>query len=84
VLKRQEVFEITDLSKGCKMIKNRWVFDIKTDGCKKACLVTKCFSQVERIDFFELLLSSGSRMEDSGLRRRIPKGLGLSLCAVPS
>jgi hypothetical protein len=31
-----------------------------------------------------ILLGSGSRMEDSGLRRRIPKGLGLSLCAVPS
>jgi hypothetical protein len=30
------------------------------------------------------LLGSGSRMEDSGLRRQIPKGLGLSLCAVPS
>jgi hypothetical protein len=53
-LKRQEVFEITDLPKGCKIIKNRWVFDIKTDGCKKACLVAKGFSQVERINFFEL------------------------------
>jgi hypothetical protein len=31
-----------------------------------------------------ILLGSGSRTEDSGLRRRIPKGLGLSLCAVPS
>jgi hypothetical protein len=30
------------------------------------------------------VLGSGSRMVDSGLRRRIPKGLGLSLCAVPS
>jgi hypothetical protein len=30
------------------------------------------------------LLGSGSRMVDSGLRRWIPKGLGLSLCAVPS
>jgi hypothetical protein len=30
------------------------------------------------------LLGSGSRMVDSGLRRRILKGLGLSLCAVPS
>jgi hypothetical protein len=29
------------------------------------------------------LLGSGSRMVDSGLRRRITKGLGLSLCAVP-
>jgi Reverse transcriptase (RNA-dependent DNA polymerase) len=54
VLKRQEVFEITDLLKGCKIIKNRWVFDIKTDGRKKACLVAKCFSQVEEIDFLEL------------------------------
>jgi hypothetical protein len=31
-----------------------------------------------------IVLGSGSRMVDSGLRRRIPKGLGLSLCAVPS
>jgi hypothetical protein len=30
------------------------------------------------------LLSSDSRMTDSGLWRWIPKGLGLSLCAVPS
>jgi hypothetical protein len=30
------------------------------------------------------VLSSDSRMTDSGLRRQIPKGLGLSLCAVPS
>jgi hypothetical protein len=30
------------------------------------------------------LLGSGSRVVDSGLRRWILKGLGLSLCAVPS
>jgi hypothetical protein len=30
-----------------------------------------------------LLLSSGSRMTDSGLQKLIPKGLGLSLYAVP-
>jgi Reverse transcriptase (RNA-dependent DNA polymerase) len=53
-LKRWEVFEITDLPKGHKIIKNRWVFDIKTDGCKKAYLVAKGFSQVEEIDFFEV------------------------------
>jgi Reverse transcriptase (RNA-dependent DNA polymerase) len=54
VLKRQEVFEITNLPKGHKIIKNRWVFDIKTDGHKKACLVAKDLSQVKKIDFFEL------------------------------
>jgi hypothetical protein len=31
-----------------------------------------------------VLLGSGSRMTNSGLRRQVPKGLGLSLCAVPS
>jgi Reverse transcriptase (RNA-dependent DNA polymerase) len=36
------------------------------------------------VDNAMFLLGSGSRMEDSGLRRRIPKELGLSLCAVPS
>jgi Reverse transcriptase (RNA-dependent DNA polymerase) len=53
-LKRGEVFEITNLPKGHKIIENRWVFDIKTDGRKKACLVAKGFSQVEEINFFEL------------------------------
>ena len=52
VLKRREVFEITNLPKGHKIIKNRWVFDIKNDGCKKACLVAKGFSQVEGIELF--------------------------------
>ena len=36
------------------MIKNRWVFDIKTDGRKKARLVAKGFSQVEGIDYDEV------------------------------
>ena len=35
-LRRQNVFEVTNLPKGRKIIKNRWVFDIKSDGCKKA------------------------------------------------
>jgi hypothetical protein len=33
---------------------------------------------------FLSMLGSDSRMMGSGLRRWIPKGLGLSLCAVPS
>ena len=34
-----------------KVIKNRWVFDVKSDGHKKAHLVAKGFSQVEGLDF---------------------------------
>ena len=36
---------------GRKVIKNCWVFDIKTDGRKKAQLVAKGFSQVEGLDY---------------------------------
>ena len=31
-LRARKVFELTDLPKGRKVIKNRWVFDIKQDG----------------------------------------------------
>ena len=48
------VFRFTDLSKGHKTIGCRWVFDIKSDSCKKARLVAQGFSQVEGIDFNEL------------------------------
>ena len=37
--------------RGRKVIKNRWVFDIKGDGRKKARLVAKGFSQVEGLDY---------------------------------
>ena len=53
-LRARKVFEFTDLPKGRKVIKNRWVFDIKQDGQKKAHLVAKGFSQVEGIDFNEI------------------------------
>ena len=53
-LRVQKVFELTDLPKGRKVIKNRWVFDIKQDGRKKASLIAKGFSQVEGIDFNEI------------------------------
>ena len=51
---RQNVFKVINLPKGCKIIKNHWVFDIKSDGRKKARLVAKGFSQVEGIDYNEL------------------------------
>jgi Reverse transcriptase (RNA-dependent DNA polymerase) len=51
---RRNVFKLTDLPKGCKTIGCRWVFDVKSDGRKKARLVAQGFSQVEGIDFNEL------------------------------
>jgi len=53
-LRKWQVFELTDLPHGRKVIKNRWVFDIKSDGRKKARLVAKGFSQVEGIDYDEV------------------------------
>jgi hypothetical protein len=50
-LHRQKVFELVNPPKGCKVIKNRWVFDLKSDGCKKARLIAKGFSQVEGINY---------------------------------
>ena len=53
-LRRRKVFELVDPPKGCKVIKNQWVFDLKSDGQKKARLVAKGFSQVEGIDYDEI------------------------------
>ncbi len=48
---RCKVFELVDPPKGCKVIKNQWVFDRKSDSHKKARLVVKGFSQVEGINY---------------------------------
>jgi len=53
-LKKRNVYELADLPHGQKAIKNRWVFDLKSDGRKKARLVAKGFSQVEGLDFDEI------------------------------
>jgi Reverse transcriptase (RNA-dependent DNA polymerase) len=53
-LRWHNIFKLTDLPKGCKTIGCRWVFDIKSDGHKKARLVAQGFSQVEGMDFNEL------------------------------
>jgi hypothetical protein len=53
-LEKHKVFEYTNRPEGCKVIKNRWVFDIKSDGWKKARLVAKAFSQVEGIDYNQI------------------------------
>jgi Reverse transcriptase (RNA-dependent DNA polymerase) len=53
-LHRCKVFELVDPPKDCKIIRNRWVFDLKSDGRKKARLVAKGFSQIEGIDYDEI------------------------------
>lgn len=53
-LEERHVFEYCELPKGRKAIANRWVFDIKSDGRKKARLVIKGFSQIEGIDYNEI------------------------------
>ncbi|RXW19436.1 hypothetical protein EST38_g6420 [Candolleomyces aberdarensis] len=61
-LKSREVFELVELPHGRKAIKGRWVFDIKSDGRKRARFVAKGFSQIEGIDF-EALFSPVVRYE---------------------
>ena len=51
MLHKRKVFELVDHPRDRKVIKNRWVFDVKSDGRKKARLVAKGFSQVEGLDF---------------------------------
>ena len=46
---KHNVYELVDPPKNRKIIKNRWVFDLKSDGRKKARLVAKGFSQVEGV-----------------------------------
>jgi len=42
--KNRNVYELVDLPAGQKAIKNQWVFDIKSDGRKKAHLVIRLLS----------------------------------------
>ena len=51
MLHKHKVFELIDHPQDQKVIKNQWVFNIKSDGRKKAHLVVKGFSQVEGLDF---------------------------------
>jgi len=54
ILTKQHVFDMVVRPRGCRVIKNRWVFDVKPDGRKRACLVAKGFSQVEGKDFDQI------------------------------
>ena len=50
-LHRRKFYDLVECPRGPKVIKNRWVFDRKTDGCKKTRLVAKGFSQVKGMDY---------------------------------
>jgi len=50
-LKKRNVFELVECPRNRKVIKNRWVFDVKSDGRKRARLVAKGFSQIEGLDY---------------------------------
>ncbi|TFY50378.1 hypothetical protein EVJ58_g11073, partial [Rhodofomes roseus] len=50
-LRKRGVYELVDRPKGRRVTKNRWVFDVKTDGRKKARLVAKGYSQIEGLDY---------------------------------
>ena len=53
-LRRLCVYKLVDPPKGRKVIKNCWVFNLKSDGRKKARLVAKGFSQVKGIGYDEI------------------------------
>jgi hypothetical protein len=53
-LQRRKVYELVDRPTGRKIIKNRWVFNVKSDRRRKARLVAKGFSQVEGLDFDQI------------------------------
>ena len=50
-LHERKVWGLIDLPKGCQPIKGRWVYAVKSNGCKKAQFVTKGFTQVFKIDY---------------------------------
>ncbi|GKV04185.1 hypothetical protein SLEP1_g16379 [Rubroshorea leprosula] len=57
-LHKNNTYELVELPKGRKTLKNKWVFKLKKDGDKivryKARLVVKGFSQKKGIDFDEI------------------------------
>ena len=58
-LYENNTFELVDLPKGKKALKNRWVYKLKTEESSsqpryKAILVVKGFSQKKGIDFDEI------------------------------
>jgi len=54
ILTKRHTFDMVVCPSGCRVIKNRWVFDVKPNGRKRARLVAKGFSQIEGKDFDQI------------------------------
>jgi len=52
-LHKNDTWELTKLPPGQKTIKSKWVFKLKADGCYRAHLVAKGFTQIPGIDYDE-------------------------------
>lgn len=52
-LHHTNTWELVDLPKGRKQVKNKWVFKLKENGTYRAHLVAKGFTQVHGIDYDE-------------------------------
>jgi hypothetical protein len=52
-LAKNGTWELVDLPPGCKAVKSKWVFKCKADGCFRARVVAKGFTQIQGIDYDE-------------------------------
>jgi Reverse transcriptase (RNA-dependent DNA polymerase) len=52
-LSKNKTWELVDLLPGCKAVKSKWVFKLKSDSHYCACLVAKGFMQIPSIDYNE-------------------------------
>ena len=73
-LNMNKTYDLVELPKGKKVLRNKWVFKLKKDGDKlvkyKAQLVVKGFSQEQGIDFddiFSLVVKMSSILVVLGL-----------------
>ena len=53
---KYDIYDLVIPLQGRRIIRNCWVFDKKTDGWKRACIVAKGFSQVKGIDYDDIFL----------------------------
>jgi Reverse transcriptase (RNA-dependent DNA polymerase) len=53
-LRKHDIYDLVNPPPGRRIICNRWVFDRKTDGRKRAHLMAKGFSQIEGIDYDDI------------------------------
>ena len=95
LLKDRKVYEVVNHPKDQKIIKNRWVFNVKPDSCKCARLVVKGFSQVEGVDCDEIfspiirfdtthMMLALAALKDWHISRLDVKGAYLYVCTVIS